>query len=145
MLLALRLRLRRLPLLLLRRRSLGSVVLHGVIFSRDVGLASLRIPFTLSPRGMRARLKQFTSRMTRSSRAPAVESVTLVIYGWHESEPGTLAWVFPSVRSALRAVRAMRNAVRWLIVRGKRAFDRDAPGRLDIDELRRAGLIIAER
>jgi hypothetical protein len=87
---------------------------------------------------MRARLKQFTSRMTR---APRVEAVTLVIYGWHESEPGTLAWVFPSVRAALRAVRAMRNAVRWLIVRGRRAFDRD----VDIDGLRRAGLVIAER
>jgi hypothetical protein len=35
----------------------------------------------------------------------------------------------------------MRNAVRWLIVRGRRAFDRD----VDIDGLRRAGLVIAER
>ncbi len=91
---------------------------------------------------MRARLKQLTSRMTR---APKVEAVTLVIYGWHDSEPGTLAWVFPSVRSALRAVRAMRNAVRWLIVRGRRAFDPASPGSVDIDGLRRAGLIIAER
>jgi hypothetical protein len=91
---------------------------------------------------MRARLKQLTSRMTR---APKVEAVTLVIYGWHDSEPGTLAWVFPSVRSALRAVRAMRNAVRWLIVRGRRAFDPASPDSVDIDGLRRAGLIIAER
>jgi hypothetical protein len=91
---------------------------------------------------MRARLKQLTSRMTR---APKVEAVTLVIYGWHDSEPGTLAWVFPSVRSALRAVRAMRNAVRWLIVRGRRAFDPAGPDTVDIDGLRRAGLIIAER
>jgi hypothetical protein len=91
---------------------------------------------------MRARLKQLTSRMTR---APKVEAVTLVIYGWHDSEPGTLAWVFPSVRSALRAVRAMRNAVRWLIVRGRRAFDPASPDTVDIDGLRRAGLIIAER
>jgi hypothetical protein len=91
---------------------------------------------------MRARLKQLTSRMARAPKVPAVEAVTLVIYGWHESEPGTLAWVFPSVRSALRAVRAMRNAVRWLIVRGRRAFDRDS---VDIESLRRAGLIIAER
>ncbi len=90
---------------------------------------------------MRARLKQLTSRMARAPKVPAVEAVTLVIYGWHDSEPGTLAWVFPSVRSALRAVRAMRNAVRWLIVRGRRAFD-DA---IDVDGLRRAGLIIAER
>lgn len=91
---------------------------------------------------MRAGLKQLTSRMTR---APKVEAVTLVIYGWHDSEPGTLAWVFPSVRSALRAVRAMRNAVRWLIVRGRGAFDASSPDSVDIDGLRRAGLIIAER
>jgi hypothetical protein len=74
-----------------------------------------------------------------------VEAVTLVIYGWHDSEPGTLAWVFPSVRSALRAVRAMRNAVRWLIVRGRRAIDRDSVEPIDIENLRRAGLVIAER
>jgi hypothetical protein len=73
--------------------------------------------------------------------ARRAQAVTLVIYGWHDSEPGTLAWVFPSLRAALRAVRAMRNAVRWLIVRGRRAFDRD----VDIDALRRAGLVILER
>jgi hypothetical protein len=72
--------------------------------------------------------------------ARRAQAVTLVIYGWHESEPGTLAWVFPSIRAALRAVRAMRNAVRWLIVRGRRAFDRD----VDIDALRRAGVVILE-
>jgi len=68
------------------------------------------------------------------------EAVTLVIYGWHESEPGTLAWVFPSVGAALRAVRAMRNAVRWLIVRGRQAFDRE----VDLEALRRAGVVIVE-
>jgi hypothetical protein len=99
---------------------------------------------------MRARLKQLTSRMTRAPKGSgvpgmkSVQAVTLVIYGWHDSEPGTLAWVFPSVRSALRAVRAMRNAVRWLIVRGRRAFDREGD-EIDVESLRRAGLIIAER
>jgi hypothetical protein len=68
------------------------------------------------------------------------EAVTLVIYGWHESEPGTLAWVFPSVGAALRAVRAMRNAVRWVIVSGRRAFDRE----VDIDALRRTSVVIVE-
>jgi len=68
------------------------------------------------------------------------EAVTLVIYGWHESEPGTLAWVFPSVGAALRGVRAMRNAVRWLIVSGRRAFDRE----VDIDALRRTSVVIVE-
>jgi hypothetical protein len=67
--------------------------------------------------------------------------VTLVIYGWHESEPGTLAWVFPSLRQALRAVRAMRNAVRWLIVEGRRAYE----GEVDIEALRRAGRVLIER
>jgi hypothetical protein len=68
------------------------------------------------------------------------EAVTLVIYGWHESEPGTLAWVFPSVGAALRGVRAMRNAVRWIIVSGRRAFDRE----VDIDALRRTSVVIVE-
>jgi hypothetical protein len=68
------------------------------------------------------------------------EAVTLVIYGWHDSEPGTLAWVFPSVGAALRGVRAMRNAVRWVIVSGRRAFDRE----VDIDALRRTSVVIAE-
>jgi hypothetical protein len=75
--------------------------------------------------------------MKRSSRR---EAVTLVIYGWHEIEPGTLAWVFPSVNSALRAVQAMRNAVRWLIIEGKRAFD----GEVDVDALRRTGGVLVE-
>jgi len=69
------------------------------------------------------------------------DAVTLVIYGWHESQPGTLAWVFPSLKAALRAVRAMRNAVRWLIVEGKRAVEGDT----DIDALRRAGRVLVER
>jgi hypothetical protein len=74
----------------------------------------------------------------RKARAP--RPVTLVIYGWRESEPGTLAWVFPSVGAALRAVRAMRNAIAWLIVRGTNAFD----GEVDIAALRRAGSILVE-
>jgi hypothetical protein len=68
------------------------------------------------------------------------QAVTLVIYGWHESEPGTLAWVFPSVGAALRGVRAMRNAMRWLIVSGRRAFDRE----VDIDALRRTAVVLVE-
>jgi hypothetical protein len=69
------------------------------------------------------------------------DAVTLVIYGWHESEPGTLSWVFPSLRAALQAVRALRNAVGWLIVRGKQAFDGD----VDLAALRRAGQVLVER
>jgi hypothetical protein len=67
-------------------------------------------------------------------------AVTLVIYGWSESQPGTLAWVFPSVRAALRAVRAMRNAIRWMIVKGREVFE----GEVDLDALRRSGRILME-
>jgi hypothetical protein len=73
-------------------------------------------------------------------RNPSRSAVTLVIYGWRESEPGTLAWVFPSLKAALRAVHAMRNAIAWLIVEGRRAFDGD----IDVDALRSAGAVLVE-
>jgi hypothetical protein len=68
------------------------------------------------------------------------DAVTLVIYGWHDSQPGTLEWVFPSLRAALRAVHVLRNAMGWVVVRGKRAFD----GEVDVEALRRAGRVIIE-
>ena len=71
---------------------------------------------------------------------PRRAAVTLVIYGWRESEPGTLAWVFPSLQAALRAVRAMRNAIAWLIVKGRMALD----GEFDVDALRAAGAVLVE-
>jgi hypothetical protein len=71
---------------------------------------------------------------------PRRAAVTLVIYGWHESEPGTLAWVFPSLKAALRAVHAMRNAISWLIVKGRMALD----GEFDVDALRAAGAVLVE-
>lgn len=67
--------------------------------------------------------------------------MTLVVYGWRESEPGTLAWVFPSVRAALRAVRAMRNAVGWLVIEGVRAFE----GEVDLFVLRSGGGVLVEQ
>lgn len=85
---------------------------------------------------MRTSFRQFRARMRGAQR----QAVTLVVYGWRESEPGTLAWVFPSVRAALRAVRALRNAIGWLIVRGKQAFDGD----VDVVALRRAGAVLVE-
>jgi hypothetical protein len=84
---------------------------------------------------MRSGFQRLRSRM-KSRRS----GVTLVIYGWHDSQPGTLAWVFPSLRAALQAVRALRNAVGWLIVEGKRALD----GEVDVESLRRAGRVLAE-
>jgi hypothetical protein len=76
----------------------------------------------------------------RSRMKPSGAAVTLVIYGWRESEPGTLAWVFPSLRAALRAVRAMRNAIGWLIVKGRMALDGD----VDVDALRNTGAVLVE-
>jgi hypothetical protein len=85
---------------------------------------------------MRTHLRRLASRMTKKTTG----AVTLVIYGWSESQPGTLAWVFPSLRAALNAVRAMRNALRWMILKGKQAFDGD----VDIDALRQSGRILME-
>lgn len=90
---------------------------------------------------MRLQPSRLKSRMPRARQsAPAAHEVTLVIYGWHESQPGTLAWVFPSLAAALRAVGALRNAVEWLIIEGKRIFDGD----VDVDALRRAGRVLIE-
>jgi hypothetical protein len=66
--------------------------------------------------------------------------VTLVIYGWYDSQPGTLAWAFPTLRAALQAVRTMRNAIGWLIVEGRRAFD----GEVDVQALRRGGHVLVD-
>jgi hypothetical protein len=67
------------------------------------------------------------------------QRVTLVVYAWQENQPGTLAWVFPSLRAALRAVRALRNAAAWLIVAGER--DGEA---VEVAELRRSAVVLAE-
>lgn len=71
---------------------------------------------------------------------PLLEQVTLVVYGWHNVEPGTLAWVFPSVGAAVAAARAMKNAVRWAIVAGKR----DASEASDLDDARAHGAVLIE-
>ncbi|HRG98636.1 MAG TPA: hypothetical protein PLR99_20430 [Polyangiaceae bacterium] len=56
------------------------------------------------------------------SLAPAAaSSVTLCVFGWHNVQPGVLSWVFASLEAALRAVRAMRNAVEWVVVEGSQA------------------------
>ena len=34
---------------------------------------------------------------------PLLQQVTLIVYGWHNVQPGTLSWVFPSVRMAVNA------------------------------------------
>jgi hypothetical protein len=86
------------------------------------------------------------SRTRHRAAAPAspadvsrASAVTLIVYGWEQVEPGTLAWVFPSFAAALIAVRAMKNAVRWAIVAGRReAHD------VDVEQARARGLVLAE-
>ncbi|MEO8878569.1 MAG: hypothetical protein ABI461_23470, partial [Polyangiaceae bacterium] len=70
-----------------------------------------------------------------------VEEVTLIVYGWENVQPGTLSWVFPSLRSALTAVRTMRNAIRWAVLYGVVS---DHDGGRDIDRARENGLVLVE-
>ena len=63
--------------------------------------------------------------------------VTLVVYAWHNVQPGVLSWIFPTVRAALSAAYAMRNAVRWAIVRGRADAE-------DLDVARMTGDVLIE-
>ena len=47
--------------------------------------------------------------------------VTLVVYGWHNVQPGTLSWVFTSFDAAMKAATALRNATQWAILGGRDA------------------------
>jgi hypothetical protein len=51
--------------------------------------------------------------------AEADPSVTLIVTGWYNVEPGPLAWPFPTMRAALDAVHKMKNAIEWSIVLGQ--------------------------
>jgi hypothetical protein len=68
--------------------------------------------------------------------AAAAEGVTLFVYGWENVQPGPLSWAFPSLHTALQAVRTMRNAVEWCIVRGREP---------SIDAARAKGAILIEQ
>jgi hypothetical protein len=50
-----------------------------------------------------------------------IGEVTLVVYGWHNVQPGTLSWVFPSFDAAMKAASALRNATQWAIMGGRDA------------------------
>ncbi len=63
--------------------------------------------------------------------------VTLVVYAWHNVQPGVLSWIFPTVRAALSAAYAMRNAVHWAIVRGRAHAE-------DLDIARLTGDVLIE-
>jgi len=64
-------------------------------------------------------------------------SVTLIVTGWHNVQPGPLSWPFPSMRSALDAVRKMRNAIEWSIVLGK--------DYASVEEARAKGAVLIEQ
>jgi hypothetical protein len=90
-------------------------------------------------------------KKARKAMNPLLEQVTLVVYGWQNVEPGTLSWVFPSVGAAVAAARAMKNAVKWAIVAGKRdeggelvARDSAAP-QATLDEARASGAVLVEQ
>ena len=72
--------------------------------------------------------------------AEAIEEVTLIVYGWENVQPGTLSWTFPSLRSALDAVRAMRNAVQWAVLLG----DQRPSAMDDVEAAREQGLVLVE-
>ena len=76
----------------------------------------------------------------RAVMKPLLEQVTLVVYGWRNVQPGTLAWVFPSLGAAVAAAHAMRNAVQWMIVRGAKP---DAP--VDVEAERATGSVLVEQ
>jgi hypothetical protein len=64
-------------------------------------------------------------------------SVTLIVTGWHNVEPGPLAWAFPSMRAALDAVKKMKNAIEWTIVLGR--------DYASVDDARERGAILIEQ
>jgi hypothetical protein len=95
-------------------------------------------------------LAALVQEKAKSAMNPLLEQVTLVVYGWQNVEPGTLSWVFPSVGTAVAAARAMKNAVRWAIVAGRRhndAADEEASAKEDdaLDEARANGTVLVEQ
>lgn len=73
---------------------------------------------------------------------PAIEldPVTLVVYEWHNVQPGVLAWVFPSLNAAVSAARTMKNAVKWAILRGQRSVK----ATVDVEAERARGVVLLE-
>lgn len=67
----------------------------------------------------------------------AIREVTLFVHGWDNVEPGLLSWTFPSLRSALDAVRRMKNAIGWCVVSGT--------GWSDLEAARASGAVLVEQ
>ena len=90
-----------------------------------------------NPHDCDTNLMRMTTRK-RVARLPQdAEPVTLVVYGWSSVEPGTLSWTFPSLRAALDAAHAMKNATQWAVVAGART-------NVDVDDARTAGDVLME-
>ncbi len=87
--------------------------------------------------GIHAASSPFEAAKAASNDVDALQQVTLIVYGWHNVQPGPLSWVFPSVRQAIAAAKAMRNAVRWAVVSGREHAER-------LDEARALGRVLLE-
>jgi phage-related tail fiber protein len=130
---------------------------------RDAELAATRAEWTLdasvvdlalppdatraSSPGSDSGVYALPSNDARAATAPidairTANEVTLIVYGWSSVEPGTLSWVFPTLRAALAAASAMKNAVRWAILSGKHAPEPESP--FDVTAARADGHVLVE-
>jgi hypothetical protein len=67
----------------------------------------------------------------------SAREVTLFVHGWHNVEPGLLSWTFPDLRTALDAVKRMKNAIGWCVVSGS--------GWGDLEAARESGAVLVEQ
>ena len=112
------------------------------VLHEDLPVVGLVVPGGEAAKGpargaTRARLRFEDVELPKAEMEPLLQQVTLIVYGWHNVQPGTLSWVFPSVRMAVNAAKAMRNAVRWAIVSGQQGVE-------SIDEARASGSVLIE-
>ncbi len=95
----------------------------GVEMAKRVGMQSLKR--RLVPAMERAAASIVQDLTSESGTYPVAQrdagEVTLVVYGWHNVQPGTLSWVFPSFDAAMKAASALRNATQWAIMGGRDA------------------------
>jgi len=94
---------------------------------RPLGMQNLkrRLERAMETRNVLTVSSQDDSPVSESSTYPVahreIGEVTLVVYGWHNVQPGTLSWVFPSFDAAMKAASALRNATQWAIMGGRDA------------------------
>jgi hypothetical protein len=94
---------------------------------RPLGMQNLkrRLERAMETRNVLTVSSQDDSPVSESGTYPVahreIGEVTLVVYGWHNVQPGTLSWVFPSFDAAMKAASALRNATQWAIMGGRDA------------------------